>query len=217
MMRGWRSVSLSSSSSSSPFVLLQQLELGNHKSAYFHPFLLLNSFSVLNKIRALFYFHNSHFSTSHCKKSEYNEALSHRCFSHYPPVYTLSIMLNCFCRLHRVDFGFSVFGKMLKLGLHQSIVTFSTLINGLCIVGEVAQAVRLFDDMVREGHKPNLITYNTIVNGLCKISDTNGAIRMLKIMEERRCAPHIVTYNTIIDSLCKDKHATEALKLFSEM
>ena len=42
--------------------------------------------------------------------------------------YSLNILLNCFCRLHRMNFGFSVLGKMLKLGLQPSIITFSTLI-----------------------------------------------------------------------------------------
>ncbi|KAJ6924999.1 hypothetical protein NC652_018067 [Populus alba x Populus x berolinensis] len=68
-----------------------------------------------------------------------------------PNTYTLSIFMNCFCQLQRVDLGFSVLAKVIKLGLQPTIVTFTTLINGLCKVGEFAQAVELFDDMVARG------------------------------------------------------------------
>ncbi|KAG8639908.1 hypothetical protein MANES_13G003702v8 [Manihot esculenta] len=47
-------------------------------------------------------------------------------------VNSLNILINCYCRLHRVDFGFSVLGKSLKLGLEPDIVTFTTLIDGMC-------------------------------------------------------------------------------------
>ncbi|MFQ6641186.1 hypothetical protein Gotur_015451, partial [Gossypium turneri] len=47
-------------------------------------------------------------------------------------VYSMNILTNCFCQLGRIDFGFSVLGKMLKLGVEPDVVTFSTLINGLC-------------------------------------------------------------------------------------
>ncbi|KAG8646598.1 hypothetical protein MANES_09G016612v8 [Manihot esculenta] len=36
-------------------------------------------------------------------------------------VYSLNILINCFCRLHLVDFGFSVFGKMFKFGLEPAV------------------------------------------------------------------------------------------------
>uniref|UniRef100_A0A199UAJ0 Pentatricopeptide repeat-containing protein n=1 Tax=Manihot esculenta TaxID=3983 RepID=A0A199UAJ0_MANES len=55
-------------------------------------------------------------------------------------VYSLSILINCFCHLHLVDFGFSVFGKMLKFGLEPDVVTFTTLINGLCIENKMDKA-----------------------------------------------------------------------------
>ncbi|XVE84499.1 hypothetical protein DITRI_Ditri17bG0018400 [Diplodiscus trichospermus] len=38
-------------------------------------------------------------------------------------VYSLSILINCFCLLDRVDFGFSILGKMLKLGIDPNVVT----------------------------------------------------------------------------------------------
>ncbi|MFQ6659886.1 hypothetical protein Gotur_028609, partial [Gossypium turneri] len=37
-------------------------------------------------------------------------------------VYSMSILINCFCQLGRIDFGFSVLGKMLKLGVEPDVV-----------------------------------------------------------------------------------------------
>ena len=33
-----------------------------------------------------------------------------------PDVYTLTVLINCFCHLNRVNFGFSVLATILKLG-----------------------------------------------------------------------------------------------------
>jgi pentatricopeptide repeat protein len=82
-----------------------------------------------------------------------------------PDTYTLHMLINCFFQLQRVDLGFSVLAKIIKLGLQLTIVTFNTLINGLCKVGKFGQAVELFDDMVARGYQPDVHTYTTIING----------------------------------------------------
>ncbi|XVF37778.1 hypothetical protein REPUB_Repub20aG0039700 [Reevesia pubescens] len=81
--------------------------------------------------------------------------------------YIFNILINCFCRLSQVDFGFSVLGKMLKLGIHATVVTFSTLINGFCTRNKIVQAVNLFDEMIRKGFQTDLIAYNTILKMGC--------------------------------------------------
>ncbi|GKV05355.1 hypothetical protein SLEP1_g17379 [Rubroshorea leprosula] len=104
-------------------------------------------------------------------------------------VFTFNILVNCFCRLHHVDFGFFILGKMLKLGVKRSVVTFSTLINGLCVKGKFVESIGRTDD----------------------------AIRLLRKMEESAVGVDIVTYNTVVDSLCKDSLIRDAQNLFSEM
>jgi len=39
--------------------------------------------------------------------------------------------------MHRVNFGFFVLGKIIKLGFKLSTMVFSTLINGICIEGKI--------------------------------------------------------------------------------
>ncbi|KAM7493291.1 hypothetical protein LguiB_027900 [Lonicera macranthoides] len=135
-----------------------------------------------------------------------------------PDIYTFTVAINCFCHSNRVDFAFSILGKIFKLGLQPTCATFTTLIKGLCLDGNIARAVRFFDEIVERGFQPNLITYGTIINGLCKIGNTRAAILLLNDMEQMgSCQPGIVQYSTIIDSLCKDKQVDEALKMFSNM
>ncbi|KAE8724391.1 hypothetical protein F3Y22_tig00010533pilonHSYRG00286 [Hibiscus syriacus] len=132
-------------------------------------------------------------------------------------VYSLSILINCFRQLSRVDFGCSVLGKMLKSGVGPSLVTMSTLINGLCRQSKISQAVSLFDEVVEKGYRPNLIVYNTLLNGLCKIGSTDQAVRLLRMMEGRGFEPDIVAYSTVVDCPCKTGLIKQALDLFSEL
>ncbi|KAK9024545.1 hypothetical protein V6N11_004703 [Hibiscus sabdariffa] len=132
-------------------------------------------------------------------------------------VYSFNILINCFCQLGRVDFGYSVLGGMLKLGVEPDIVTFSTLINGLCRQSKISQAVSLFDELVEKWYQPDLIVYSTLLNGLCKIGSSDKAVRFLRMMEGRGFKPNIVAYCTVIDCPCKHGVIKEALDLFSEV
>ena len=98
-----------------------------------------------------------------------------------PNVYTLNVLINCYCHLNRVDFGFSVLATILKLGYQPTQSTLNTLLKGLCLQGNVSGAVRLVEEMENKGYQPDVITVGTIVNGLCKIGETSAAIRLLRI------------------------------------
>ncbi|XP_059460253.1 disease resistance protein RPV1-like [Corylus avellana] len=47
-----------------------------------------------------------------------------------PNVYILGVLINCFCHLNRVDFGFSILARILKLGFQLNCVILSTLVKG---------------------------------------------------------------------------------------
>lgn len=46
-------------------------------------------------------------------------------------VYTLNILVNCFCHLNRVDLGFSILARILKFGFQADSTVLSTLVKGL--------------------------------------------------------------------------------------
>uniref|UniRef100_A0A2P2JAX8 Pentatricopeptide repeat-containing protein n=1 Tax=Rhizophora mucronata TaxID=61149 RepID=A0A2P2JAX8_RHIMU len=57
-------------------------------------------------------------------------------------MYSLSFLINCFCRLNRVKLGFSIYGKLLKHRFLTNVTIFNSLINGLILEGKLSHAVR---------------------------------------------------------------------------
>jgi len=47
-----------------------------------------------------------------------------------PNACTLRVLTNCFCHLSRVDFGFSILARILKLGFQLDLIILNTLVNG---------------------------------------------------------------------------------------
>ncbi|KAF3497076.1 hypothetical protein DY000_02057909 [Brassica cretica] len=132
--------------------------------------------------------------------------------------YTLTIVINCYCRRRKLGFAFSAIGKMLKLGYEPNTVTFNTLLNGLCLEGRVSEAVELVDHrMMDNGCQPDEATYGPVTNRMCKSWNTASALDLLRKMEDRKVKPQVVTYSMIIDGLCKDGSLDDALRLFNEM
>ncbi|KAL1535478.1 pentatricopeptide repeat protein [Salvia divinorum] len=72
--------------------------------------------------------------------------------------YTLSIAIDCFCRLRRPDFGFAILGCFFKCGYKPDMVTFNTLIKGLLLVGRIPEAAKL---LFKCGYKPDMFLADT--------------------------------------------------------
>ena len=122
-----------------------------------------------------------------------------------PNVYTLNIVINCFCCLKRMRFGMSVLGKFIKLGCEPDTVTMNTLVKGFLSEGKIDEAKQCYEKLVEEGCKPNVITYSTLLNGFCKMGNVSGAVQLLSNMEKNKsCQPNVFSYNTVIHGLCKD-------------
>ncbi|TQD90872.1 hypothetical protein C1H46_023551 [Malus baccata] len=135
-----------------------------------------------------------------------------------PDVYSLTIIINCLCRLNTLINGLSVLGKFFKLGFEPNVATFNTLINGFLLHNREAEAIGLFAKMMEIGNcNPDVVTFGTLIKGLCRKGNNGAAIQLLRKMEEGACKPDIVVYSTIIDSLCKDTLAVDAVNLFAEM
>ncbi|CAH8388885.1 unnamed protein product [Eruca vesicaria subsp. sativa] len=122
--------------------------------------------------------------------------------------YTVNIIINCFCRLRKLGFAFSIMGKGLKLGYEPNTITFSTLVNGLCLQ---------VDRMVEMEVRPNLVTLNTLVNGLCLNSKVSEAVALVDRMVENGCQPDQFTYGPILNRICKSGDTSLALDLLRKM
>ncbi|XP_031257989.1 putative pentatricopeptide repeat-containing protein At1g12700, mitochondrial [Pistacia vera] len=129
-----------------------------------------------------------------------------------PDLYTLNILINCFCNVGRVCDGFVVFGRILKRGFNPNAVTLTSLIKGLCLENRSMEAVELFMKMAVFGVRPNVITYGTLINGLCRTGKTSIALRIHEKMVDQGLQPNpdVMTYNTMISGLCKEGKMEEA-------
>ncbi|KAJ6329863.1 hypothetical protein OIU76_008648 [Salix suchowensis] len=100
-----------------------------------------------------------------------------------PNTYTLSIFMNCFCQLLRVDLGFSVLAKVLKL------VMYRILVHAMCKSGNHKDARKLFSELIVQGFQPHVQLYTTIINGLCKEGLLEEALKAFRNMEADGCPP----------------------------
>ncbi|XP_021811597.1 pentatricopeptide repeat-containing protein At1g63130, mitochondrial-like [Prunus avium] len=144
--------------------------------------------------------------------SMYKQMLA--CVGLHPEVSTLSVVINCLCRMNRVDLGFSVLATILKHGLQPN-----ALLHGICKYRSLSEAMELLRKIEEKGLACSEITYATIINGLCRDGKTCMALEILEQMyEDGRFKPVPQCYNPIIDSLCKEKRIDEAaLTLFRDM
>ncbi|KAF5940733.1 hypothetical protein HYC85_021900 [Camellia sinensis] len=87
-------------------------------------------------------------------------------------IYTFNIVINCYCCVNGVYFGFSLLGTLFKRGYTPDVTTFNTLLNGLILQDKTPEAVQLFKKLMRMREiEPNVVMYGTIVNRLCRTGE----------------------------------------------
>ncbi|KAL0377130.1 UNVERIFIED_CONTAM: Pentatricopeptide repeat-containing protein, mitochondrial [Sesamum calycinum] len=132
--------------------------------------------------------------------------------------YTLTIVINCYCLLNRVDFGFAILGSFFKRGYEPNVYAFNTLIIGLFLDDKVVEAEKLFKMLLTlKLCEPNEVMILTVINGLRKAGHTLIAYDLLGLFEKASCKPNVFSYSTVIDSLCKDRMVDDALQLLAKM
>jgi len=68
----------------------------------------------------------------------------------HPDLIVSSIIIDCFCRLSKMNFTFSEFAMIFKLGYDPNTIIFGTLMHGLSLKGEVKKALNLRDKVVSD-------------------------------------------------------------------
>ncbi|KAL3753292.1 hypothetical protein ACJRO7_000651 [Eucalyptus globulus] len=134
----------------------------------------------------------------------------------------LSISLNCFCRLKRVDLGLSILGIILKLGMGRNgpkpdETTYAIIAKGLCRVGNTRLAIQLLRDWEERSCRLDSFTYNIVIDGLCKEGLITEALRLHESLSRKGIKPDVVTYSSLIHSMCNVGQMEDALVLLKEM
>ena len=76
-----------------------------------------------------------------------------------PNLFTLNILINCFCYFGQMDLAFSLLGEILKLRLSPNYHNLEyTYENGLCKTKRVDDALNLFEEM-----HPDTVTYSSLI------------------------------------------------------
>ncbi|XP_057426690.1 putative pentatricopeptide repeat-containing protein At1g12700, mitochondrial [Lotus japonicus] len=136
-----------------------------------------------------------------------------------PDIATLTILINCFCHLGRMNYAFSVLGKILKRAYQPDTTALTTLMKGLCLNGEIRSAINFHDDVKAKGFQFQVdrvsVTYRFLINELCEVGETGAALQLLRQIEEEHT--DVQMYNTIIKSMCEDKCVSDAYDLYNEM
>ncbi|KAL0455696.1 UNVERIFIED_CONTAM: putative pentatricopeptide repeat-containing protein, mitochondrial [Sesamum latifolium] len=107
-------------------------------------------------------------------------------------VYTLTVVINCYCLLNQIDFGFAILGSFFKHGYEPNVTTFNTLIKGLFLDDKIVEPEKLFKKLLTlKLCEPNEFTILTVINGLCKAGHTLTAYDLLGLFEKTSCKPNV--------------------------
>ncbi|KAL8099123.1 hypothetical protein AgCh_031705 [Apium graveolens] len=91
---------------------------------------------------------------------------------------TLTTVIDCCCRLSRLDYGFSLLGGISKCGFVPT-VTYTTLLKWLLSQEKSLEAERLFEKLlIYEEIQLDAFIFTTIIDGLCKTGHTSVAFML---------------------------------------
>ncbi|KAL0413909.1 UNVERIFIED_CONTAM: putative pentatricopeptide repeat-containing protein, mitochondrial [Sesamum radiatum] len=127
--------------------------------------------------------------------------------------WTMNMVINCYCLLNRVDFGFAILGSFFKLGYEPDVTTFTTLIKGLFLDDKVVEAEKLFKNpgqKIDKGISPNTVTYNSVLQGLCNLGKWKDAKDLITEMVDHKVSLNVITFNILVDAFCKEGMVKEA-------
>ncbi|RLM69753.1 protein Rf1, mitochondrial-like [Panicum miliaceum] len=138
-----------------------------------------------------------------------------------PDLHTYSILINCFCRMGRLELSFAAFGLVLKTGFRVNARVINPLLKGLCDRKRVHEAMDvLLRRMPEFGCTPDVFSYNIILKGFCNERRAEEALELLHMMADDgggSCPPDVVSYNTVISGFFRDGQVDRAYNLFHEI
>lgn len=127
---------------------------------------------------------------------------------------TFLSVLNCYCKLGRLEEALQLLSLMITLGVPTSVSVWTVLIDGFCKPGQLDVASFLLDKMVQTGCSPNIVTCTALVKGFLEAKMPNKAFKILSTMESKGCYPDLFLCNVLIDGLSKMGRYDEALDFF---
>lgn len=127
---------------------------------------------------------------------------------------TFLSLLNCYCRLGRLEEALQLLCIMVTFGVPISVHTWSVLINGFCRSGQLDIAAYLLDKMASCGVSPDIVTCTSVIKGFLEADMLREAYSILSNMKSKGHYPDLVLSNVLIDCLAKVGRYEDALIVF---
>ncbi|RLN29923.1 hypothetical protein C2845_PM05G21250 [Panicum miliaceum] len=159
-----------------------------------------------------------------------------RCGDESVDRFTLTSLLQCYCKAGRPDKANTVFQRMSNRGwvdkhvLTMLVVAFSKcgkVDSAVELVGRMEtlgmmpnrldEAYEMFNKMKDLGLKPTEFTYNSLFYGISRRKDPSAAIDLLREMQTNGNKPWIKNCTEMVQQLCFSGRITEALQFLDEM
>ncbi|XP_054817020.1 pentatricopeptide repeat-containing protein At1g62680, mitochondrial-like [Prosopis cineraria] len=141
-----------------------------------------------------------------------------------PNLFTLVVLINCYCHVGQMTLVFSALGRILKMGRRPNTITLTILMKGLCINNDIGRALDFYDDVIAKGISPDVVTYNYLIHVLCftvdafcKEGSITNAEAVVGMMMKHSIKPDLVTCSTLMGGHCLINNVDESRKLFNKM
>ncbi|CAH8364192.1 unnamed protein product [Eruca vesicaria subsp. sativa] len=130
--------------------------------------------------------------------------------------FTLTPVLQVYCRSGEAERALSVFNEMLSRGwLDEHVGT--VLVVSFCKWGQVDKAFELVEMLEEREIRLNYKTYCVLIHGFVKEKRVDKALELFEKMRGMGMSGDIALYDVLIGGVCKEKDVEMALSLYLEM
>lgn len=135
-----------------------------------------------------------------------------------PNSITYGILIDCCCRLGKVDIGFGWFSDMLKSGHQTNALILTSLLNGLSDLNRLSDAANLLRKMINaESPTITATTYGSIINAVCRAGQFDLGFGVLCSMLKLGHPANNVILNSIVHGFCMARKVVSAASLVARM
>lgn len=133
-----------------------------------------------------------------------------------PDKYTLTPILQCYCKTGKFEKALEVFNSIYQKGWMDTHLL-AILVVSFSKWGEIDKAFELIERMEDLDIRLNEKTICILIHGFVKVSRVDKALQLFDKMRKLGYAPDVPTCEVLMGGLCRNKDIRKALILLSEL
>ncbi|XP_048131654.1 pentatricopeptide repeat-containing protein At5g62370 isoform X1 [Rhodamnia argentea] len=135
-----------------------------------------------------------------------------------PDYCMLDSMINCFCKLGKLDEAKREFDRCVESGALPNVEACDAIFRELCAGGMALEAFGFFVRLIGAGVSMRIGCYNQLIDSLCFKGHMDEAVKVFYLQEEiTELPPTLHQYKSLFYGLCKGGRIVEAEQLSIEM